>query len=129
MPRLFLAGSILLTLAAVASAHDFWLQPATFTPAAGKPVALSLHVGDRFASEGERAHQKNPTLSFKPLSAGKPIALDAREGDKPMATFTPAKPGTYLVALERDARLITLEAKKFTSYLEEEGLRDIVAAR
>jgi uncharacterized GH25 family protein len=119
----------LVTVSAVASAHDFWLQPDTFTPAVNKPAALSLHVGDRFVSEKELAHQKKPTVSLKLFSAGDAVDLDAKDGDKPAIQFTPKKAGVYFVALERDARLITLEAKTFNSYLEEEGLRDVLAQR
>jgi uncharacterized GH25 family protein len=116
-------------VAAGASAHDFWLQPDTFTPAVNKPAALSLHVGDHFVSEKELAHQKKPTVSLKLFSAGNVIDHDAKEGDKPAVRFTPKKAGIYFVALERDAKLIALEAKKFNSYLEEEGLDDVLAAR
>lgn len=123
----FLLGTAL--VATVVSAHDFWLQPDTFTPAVNKPAALSLHVGDHFVSEGEKAHQKKGTVSLKLFSSGDAIDLDARDGDKPAVRFTPKKAGVHFVALERDAKLITLEAKKFNSYLEEEGLDDVLAAR
>jgi uncharacterized GH25 family protein len=113
----------------LASAHDFWLQPDTFTPAVNKPAALSLHVGDRFVSEKELAHQKKATVSLKLFSAGDAIDLDAKDDDKPIVRFTPKKAGVYFVALERDAKLITLEAKKFNSYLEAEGLDDVLSDR
>src|SRR3954451_22264906 len=93
----------LLALTAAASAHDFWLRPDTFTPAVNKPAALSLHVGDRFVSEKELAHQKKPTVSLKLFSAGDAVDLDAKDGDKPAVRFTPKKAGVYFVALERDA--------------------------
>src|SRR5262245_54526886 len=112
----------LLAVAAVASAHDYWLEPSTFAPDLDRPVSLSLHVGDRFVSEGEKAHQKKGTVSLELITAAGKTDLDA-------VRFTPQKAGVHVVALERDARLITLEAKKFEAYLAEEGLDDVVAAR
>ena len=120
---------VALLAAAVASAHDFWLQPSTFTPAVDRPVSLALRLGDRFVSEGEKAHDKKATVSLRLHSAAEPIDLDARDGDRPAARFTPKKAGVHFVALERGAKLITLEAKKFESYLAEEGLDDVIAAR
>lgn len=115
-------------LTAAGSAHDFWLRPDSFAPAVGKPASLSLHLGDHFADEGERPLDKKGTVALKLLSADGRSDLAARDG-KPGVRFTPERPGVHVVALERDARLITLEAKKFTAYLTEEGLDDVVAAR
>jgi len=129
MHRPLLCAAALLAVAAAASAHDYWLQASTFAPDLDRPVSLSLHVGDRFVSEGEKAHQKKGTVSFELLSAADKADLDAHDGDRPAVRFTPKKAGVHVVALERDARLITLEAKKFEAYLAEEGLDDVVAAR
>jgi uncharacterized GH25 family protein len=131
MTSRLLAMLVLVVLTTAARAHDYWLQPATFTPAAGKPVALSLHVGDGFVSEIERAFQKKPTLHFHLHSGSDSIdlAASAREGDKPLARFTCPRSGTCLIAMERDAQLITLAAKKFTAYLAEEGLQGVLADR
>src|SRR5262245_12223 len=100
---------LLLALASPsARAHDYWLEPATFFPAAGKPVAVSLHVGDHLQSEGARAYEKKPTLHFRLVGAkgATDLAQSAREGDKPFARVTCPAAGTYFVALERDSRLI-----------------------
>ncbi len=117
--------------ASVGRAHDYWLQPATFTPAVGQRIALTLHVGDHFASEGERGYQKKPTLSFRLHCAGGTIdlAASAREGDRPVARFACPRAGTCVAALERDAHLITLGAAKFNRYLKEEGLAAVLAER
>jgi uncharacterized GH25 family protein len=130
MIRTFLIPAFaLLALGTAVSAHDFWLQASPFAPEVNKPVALSLHLGDRFASEGEKAHQKKGTVSFKLFSAGEPSDIDAADGGKPAARVTPKMAGVHFAALERDFRLITLEPKKFESYLKEEGLDEVIAAR
>lgn len=129
MRRLFLPTVSLLAVAAVASAHDYWLQPSSFAPALDKPASVSLHVGDHFVSEAEKAHDKKATVSLALFTAAGKADLDARDGNKPALRFTPKKAGVHVVALERDARLITMTAKKFEAYLAEEGLDDVIAAR
>ena len=48
-----------------AVAHDFWLQPDNFMPAAGADVNVRLFVGDHFANEKERAFQKKRTVRIQ----------------------------------------------------------------
>jgi hypothetical protein len=86
---------------------------------------------ERVVSEREREYQKKPTLHFRLYWAGDSIdlAASAREGDRPVVHFTCPRAGTCLVAMERDAHLITLPAKKFNRYLAGEGLDAILAQR
>lgn len=111
--------------------HDYWLEPTTYVPAVNKLVAISLHVGDHYKSEGARAFEKKHTLSFRLIGvkATTDLAALAREGARPQISLKCPAAGTYLVAMERDSRLITLEAKKFNAYLTEEGLTAILAER
>jgi uncharacterized GH25 family protein len=113
-----------LALTGSAVAHDFWLEPSTFRPKAGDKVSIHLHVGDKFASEGEKALDKKGTPAFLAWLAGKKVDLlrDAAVGKKPVATLTAPKAGTCLGALERSPRLIRLEGKKFDEYLRSEHL-------
>src|SRR3954464_7156911 len=128
--RLPLLALLLLPLAA--SAHDYWLQPDTFFPKPDASVVVRLHVGDGFRSESERAFEKKPPLRFQ-LHGGGPKSVDltplAKEGERPLVRLKCASEGSHVVTLERDSRLITLEAKKFNGYLEEEGLTAIRADR
>jgi uncharacterized GH25 family protein len=128
----FLAGATaLFLLATSALAHDYWLEPESFFVAAGEAVAVRLHVGEKLTSEEERPFQKKPTVKFQLLWADDALDLAAlgREDKTPVARVTPKAPGTYLIALERDARLIKLDAKKFNDYLAEEGLDAILEQR
>jgi uncharacterized GH25 family protein len=125
------AAVLLLALALTCWGHDYWLQPEAFVVDVGKPVGVALHVGDHFESELQRAYQSKPTVRFQLIGAGgtTDLARVAREGDKPIVRFSCTRPGTHVVALERDAQLIRLEAKKFNAYLAEEGLSAVVAER
>ncbi len=118
-------------LAPPAFAHDYWLEPDSYFPAAGKEVVVRLHVGERFASEAERPFQKDRTVSFR-LHSGKDVtdlAKSADDGKTPVARVTPRGAGGHLIALERRAQKIELAADKFNDYLKEEGLTEVLEQR
>lgn len=126
-----ITGLLLLLLPMPALAHDYWLEPETYFPVAGKVMILKLHVGDDFVSEMERPFQKKPTVKFDLIGAKKKLDLlpEGEDGKTPVARVTIPTPGTYLMAMERAPQTIRLEAEKFNRYLTEEGLENILAQR
>ncbi|MFL6193715.1 MAG: DUF4198 domain-containing protein [Thermoanaerobaculia bacterium] len=126
--RAALALLALLTSASVARAHDFWLEPSTFTPAPGQRVAMRLRVGQGL--QGDPV-PRDPALLVRFVTVGP-------SGEAPVpgvpstepAGFTafPA-PGLYTVAYESRRAPVELDGPKFESYLKEEGLETIAALR
>ncbi len=131
MSNQWCAAVLLLFLPASSFAHDYWLEPESFRLHPDETIALRLFVGEKLTSEAERPFQKKPTLKFQFLSAKKTVDLipGGTEDKTPLALLTPKDEGTYLIALERDAHFIKLDAKKFNDYLAEEGLDSILEAR
>jgi uncharacterized GH25 family protein len=131
MSPLCRAAAILLFFPTLTFAHDYWLEPDSFRPRPDETLALRLFVGEKLTSEAERSFQKKPTLKFQLLSAKKTVDLlpTGTEDKTPVARLVPKDDGTYLIALERDAHLIKLDAKKFNDYLTEEGRDSILEAR
>lgn len=122
---------LVLLLAGPAAAHDYWLVPDTFTPAAGKPVAVALHVGEHFKSENEVRWQPAKTTKLVLVTAGGTADLFRQDGDgsKPAARLTVPKSGTAVLRMDRDWSRIELPAAKFDAYLKEEGLEATRKAR
>jgi uncharacterized GH25 family protein len=114
-----------------ATAHDYWLEPASFFLQPKQSVALRLYVGDHFAGETERPFQAKPTLTFQLIGGKETVDLKKAgvEGKTPIAHLTPQLPGTYVIRLDRGPQLIKLSADKFNHYLEEEGLHTILKMR
>ena len=48
---------------------------------------------------------------------------------RPLRRVVFKSPGSYLIAMERNQSYIKLDAQKFTDYLKEEGLKDIIEQR
>lgn len=137
MSKLFIITLVLsLTLAALAlpvSAHDYWLEPDKFfvEAATSNLVPLRLHLGDHFTSEVERPMQRERAVSFDLFSRHHQVSLlsNVPDGTMPVANLRFEQSGTYLATLERTPARNTLDGEKFTDYLREEGLNDIIASR
>jgi uncharacterized GH25 family protein len=123
--------TLLLLLAGPVPAHDFWMQPETFTPALRRPIALRIFVGDGLEIETERSFEKKPTIRFQALSAAgaRDLMSTGTEGKKPFASLTFDMAGSHWIGLERERKTIRIEADKFNEYLAEEGLDKVLEQR
>lgn len=110
------------------TAHDFWIEPATFEPAAGATVAVRLVVGQRFRGD---ALPRNPALieRFVLVSGTGEVPVLGRPADEPAGTVTIARPGLSWIAYRSLESPLSLDAEKFEEYLREEGLDAVVAER
>ncbi|GAA0703880.1 DUF4198 domain-containing protein [Dokdonella soli] len=114
-------------------AHDFWLQPAAYWQQPGATTALTLQVGH------------GPFRQRSPIPLGRITrfgaiapngsAIDLRGNLHPGRATEDgilrfADPGTYVLALETDARAQShLPAIRFNDYLEVEGLTPALEQR
>ncbi len=136
------AGAVL--TAAPAAAHDLWIDPATFAPAAGSTVAVALRVGDGLPGEPVPRRQERivrfalvgPLDRPEGAQEGPPAEtlldetlLDGIEGVAPAGFARVGGPGLYAVVYRSTDSAIELPAAKFESYLAEEGLERIAELR
>ncbi len=124
--------ALLLLVAIPVFSHDYWFKPESFFAPVGGSLEVRLYVGDEYKIEEERPLQKERTVSFQMFSAKQtPVDLMAQGQDNqsPVANLSFKSAGNYLIAMERKAATIKLDAKKFTDYLAEEGLDSIIALR
>lgn len=127
MKRLFLATG-LVVCPLLASAHDFWIEPSTFRPATGSTVTASLRVGEKL--HGEPVPRIPAFIDrFVLRSPAGEAALPGVAGDDPAGSAIIRDGGLQWIGYQSNAYPVTLEAKKFESYLREEGLDRIVGMR
>jgi uncharacterized GH25 family protein len=128
MPRrAFVIAALVVVPAALA--HDYWLEPETYSAAPGDTVTVRLHVGEDFTSQEERPFQKKMTAKSQLHSAKQVQDLAGEDGKTPLAKVKLPAAGGHLVALERGVATITLDADKFNKYLEEEGQDAVLEQR
>jgi uncharacterized GH25 family protein len=125
----FFLGILLPTRSAFG--HDYWLVPEKFSLAPDESVKIHLYYGDALKIEDERPFQKERTPRLEQVATEGTVDLLATsaDGQKPFATLSFPKPGSYVLVMDRNAQNIVLKGPEFTKYLKEEGLSDILARR
>ena len=110
-------------LGGLANAHDFWIEPSSFSPASGSQVDIRLREGVDF---------KGNTLPYIPewfsdfsqtTSAGRE-AIESIPGDDPAAVLV-ARDDALLIGYRSNRAFVELPSEKFNSYLDEEGMEFI----
>jgi uncharacterized GH25 family protein len=111
-----------------AMAHDFWVEPSTFSPASGARLDIRLCVGDGF--EGWPLARNDQRIER--------FAAIGRSGEQPLLGIDGADPagiarlqtsGGYIVAFESKHSLANMPADEFSAYLKEKGLEQILMLR
>ncbi|NVO32902.1 DUF4198 domain-containing protein [Hymenobacter lapidiphilus] len=123
---------LLLLMAATAGlAGEFWLEPARFVVAPGTRIHLRRLAGEDFQGQpwGGRRARLELLRHYAPGAAPTDLLAAAATPDTIQSTVTLRQPGTHLVALVTNNALITLEADKFSAYLHQEGLDNVLALR
>ncbi len=112
---------------AAARAHDFWLEPSTFRPAAGDTVAVRLRVGEDFL--GDPVLRASSSIErFVVRDGGRESDVRGVEGGDPAGWFR-AREGGAVVAYASRPASVELPAARFEAYLRRQGLEWVIAAR
>lgn len=113
---------------APARAHDFWIEPSSFQPAAGTQLKVALRVGERFHGDPVgRSAERIVKFVIADAAGEKPIA--GVEGADPAGLVRLDKAGLFVVGYRSNRARVELEAAKFEQYLKEEGLERIITLR
>ncbi len=103
-------------------AHDFWIEPESFRPAAGQKVPVHLYVGMDFKGEPvPYIPERFERYIFVGPQGEKPVP--GVLGDDPAGAVTPTAPGLYIVGLHTRPADVTFDTpEEFEKYLLKEGL-------
>ena len=125
--RNIIAGCVWLISTAHAQAHDFWVEPVSFTPKENQAVAISLRFGVGF--KGDTLPYNNGSFNdFSLTSQSGRVDIHSRQGSNPAAIIG-ATAGAQLLGYQSMPQFIELDAEKFNEYVEEEGIEYIRAVR
>ncbi len=116
--------------ASTASAHDLWLIPPD--KAAAKESAKVLAISGGEFPKGDQAPDPAKFAkrrAFDPSGRESAVEAAGTEVKAGLLSFTPAKPGLHIVAVETAPKLIAMEADAFNAYLVGDGLPHIYALR
>lgn len=127
---LYVVLTALVLYAGSVRAHDFWIEPQTFRPAAGASVPLRLLVGQHF--KGEPAlymPERFERYLYVGPSGEQPVK--GTLGDDPAGTVSVKEAGLYVVGYYSKKFDVTFDSMaEFEQYLAMEGLeRHLTLAR
>src|SRR4051794_17701490 len=115
-------------LAARAFAHDFWIEPASFTPSSGNILSVRLRVGQDFLGDPV---PRDPALLnrfvFDDGSGPKPLV--GRDGSDPAGYLRVDGQGLLVIGYFSNPSAVEMPAEKFNRYLKDEGLEAVLAQR
>jgi hypothetical protein len=122
----------LLALAASASAHDLFLRLDSYFVPPNTSVLIRVLNGTFVKSEG--SVQRNRLRDITVAAGGVRRQVDTgawTDTSKTLSTLAiqTGAAGTYVVGASTKPRLISLAAKDFNAYLEEDGVSDVLSAR
>jgi uncharacterized GH25 family protein len=121
VPLLFGAGSI-------ATAHEFWVEPSTFTPATGARLDVRLCVGD--GVEGWPLPRNEQRIDrFEAIGQSRVQPLLGIDGADPAGIARLQTSGGHIVAFESKHSVANMPADQFSAYLKEKGLERILNLR
>jgi uncharacterized GH25 family protein len=128
MKRLFSFVTAFVLGGASLGAHDMWIHPTTFLPAAGEIVGVRLRVGQDLLGDPV---PRDPALinQFVVDDAAGRKPLVGRDGADPAGFLRVAAPGLMIVGYHSNPSPVELTAEKFNQYLKEEGLDAVAALR
>ncbi len=106
------------------TAHDFWIEPATFYPTTGAEVPLTLRVGEEFKGTSV-SYQPQRIVDFSIVSAAGREPVVGSFGDDPAANLLLEAPGPRLIGYRSARSFVELDAEPFEAYLQAEGLERI----
>ncbi|PHN06985.1 DUF4198 domain-containing protein [Flavilitoribacter nigricans] len=112
--------------------HDLYLKMETYFLQPEQEATLSLYNGTFERSENTITRDRMSDASI--VARGERVAIDPdqwQDQDSTITrlTFTPGEAGTYVAGVSTKARNIELSADDFNSYLEHDGVSDMLKYR
>jgi uncharacterized GH25 family protein len=115
-------------LASRAYAHDFWIEPSTFRPAAATTFTASLRVGEDF--EGEAVPRRSSRIvSFVVRDTAGERPVNGFENQDPAGFVRIDKAGTAVIGYRGKPYPHEISHEKFEQFLREEGVTNIAPVK
>jgi uncharacterized GH25 family protein len=130
MNRKIIASAVLLAIAFLSQARQFWLQPQKFFYTVGEAALVSIRVGENFMGEPSGLKKDQiEKLDLHHVSKTSDMKLQVKEGDKDNVSIVLNEAGTYLLAMQSKNTFSELPAEAFNTYLKDDGLDEAIAQR
>jgi uncharacterized GH25 family protein len=125
------AAVLLMSTATILLAHDLFLKLDSYFVPPGKAVRVAVLNGTFAESEAPVAARRLQDLSLVGPAGRRELPRDSWQpsGDTTWLTVPTGAAGTYVIGASLMPNQIALSGEEFNSYLKEDGLPDVLAAR
>ncbi|HEX8252995.1 MAG TPA: DUF4198 domain-containing protein [Thermoanaerobaculia bacterium] len=121
---MFLRVLLIALFAGNAAAHDFWIEPSTYRPTAGKSFSATLRVGEQF--EGDPVPRRSARIeSFVVRTASGEQPVNGFENQSPAGFVRIDEAGTAVIGYRGKPTPHELPTAKFMQFLTEEGIKGL----
>jgi len=123
-------GALVVTLSVTVpvTAHDFWIEPTSYLPEPGTLIGIRARVGDAFLGDPvPRDSSILEQMLVEDAVGRRPVY--GRDGADPAGLLRVTAPGLHAIEYFGKPSRVDLTANKFNTYLQDEGLEAIAAAR
>lgn len=118
----------LLTISSPIRAHEFWLEPIPFYQETNKQIDITVRVGENMKGDIlpniPAWYSKFDVITAKGLQE-----VEGELGSDPAGHFKSGTQGIFAIGYLSTETFVDLPAKKFTTYLETQGLEKIIKRR
>ncbi len=129
--QVLLAVGLVAITATLAVAHDMFLKPAQFF--LGENATLDLALLNGTFSKSENAIERKRLLDISVLGPAGRSRVDTSAwkatGDTAFFSVKTGAAGTYVLGVSTRPSIIALKAAEFNTYLKDDGIPDVLAAR
>jgi len=123
-------GLVFLFSSISASAHDLWILPGKFRPAAAEPAPVFIGSGDRFPESAALVDpERLEDLVVHTVNGRAPLPSPRVDRTSLVADCVVPQAGTAVVTVSLKPHRIRLSADDFNAYLAEDGLPHILRSR
>jgi uncharacterized GH25 family protein len=128
LSRLLLAACAAAFAGTAALAHDFWIEPKTHRAQAQSLLGVALVVGD--FGKGDRMPRNDERIvQFVCVGPDGAKPIVGRDGNEPAGYVRLQSDGLYVLGYRSSHASVEIEPAKFTAYLHERGLEDVLELR
>jgi len=126
-------GGLALVLAAAGalSAHDLFIKMKGYFVPPETPVEVPILNGTFQSTENEVTADRMQDVSLLTAEGRRTLGTEgwSARGDTTFLRIRTGAPGTYVVGVSTRPRMISLSAEDFNTYLEHDGLPDVLEQR
>ena len=121
---------ILCAISTLVSAHEFWLEPDKFYFKNGETARVRFRVGEGFIGETWKVNpDRIARIGHYANEKVRDLMHVVKDSAAESFSVLLAEEGAHLLVLESKSAFIKLDGAKFTEYLQEDGLDEILYAR